>query len=202
MLTLVANGIPPNQIFLSTLAKKSQGIVAIDGGLVACDEAGIDVDLILGDFDSVPQTLLDKYSDLIKIKTPNQNKSDLEKAIEYLVYSGFEMFTVCGALGKRIDHTLKNIHLLCNYPETMQFQSEYESCFAIPKSYILSCKKGQTISLIPISSRVSGVITQGLKWEIKNQTLTKSFSSLSNQAIQEKVSIQFDEGDLLLTINS
>lgn len=202
MLTLVANGTPPPPALLRTLAEMSEGVVAIDGGLVACERAGVEPDLILGDLDSAPPYLLDKYRHVPQIETPDQNKTDLEKAVDYLFNFRFEYLTVCGALGKRIDHTLTNICLLCRYPGKIKFESEDEMCFALPKMYVLECKKGQKISLIPVSSEVWGLSTQGLKWEIKNKTLNKDFVSISNEAIQEKIAISFEEGDLLITINS
>lgn len=202
MLTLVANGTPPSPELVRALAKRSEGVAAIDGGLAVCDRAGIEPDLILGDLDSAPLSLLEKYRHIPQIETPDQDKTDLEKAVEYLFNFRFETFSVCGALGKRIDHTLTNIYLLCRYPCKIIFESEDEICFALTKMHTLNCRIGQTVSLIPISSEVSGVTTKGLKWEMNNKTLNKTCVSISNVALQEKVMIAFEEGDLLVAINT
>lgn len=200
MLTLVANGAPPALPFLQKLTQKSEGLVAIDGGLVTCDQAGLEPDLIFGDLDSAPAHLLKKYSHVPQIEAPDQNKTDLEKAITYLCNIYFESFTICGALGKRIDHTLLNLFLLAQHPDKIKFESEKECCFALPKTSELKCIKGQTLSLMPISSRVTGVTTSGLKWELNKATLNKKFVSLSNVCLQEKLTITFETGDLLIIL--
>ena len=201
MLILVANGEPPTPHHLSSLVKRSKGLIAVDGGLVVCDYAKLEPDLILGDFDSAPPHLLEKYSHIPQVLTPDQNKSDLEKTVEYLFNFPIGSLTVCGALGKRIDHTLLNIELLCRYPGKMKFESENEQCFALQKSCELICRVGQTLSLIPISSQVTGIITNGLKWELKKDTLNKDFMGISNVCLQEKITIKHEEGDLLVSLN-
>jgi len=202
MLTLVANGVPPPPHLLRSLVKQSKGLVAVDGGLIFCDQANLEPDLILGDLDSAPPFLLEKYQHVPQVKTPDQNKSDLEKAIEYLFSFPIKQLTVCGALGKRIDHTLTNICLLCRYPGKIKFESEEQQCFALLKSCELTCQVGQTLSLIPISSQVTGITTNGLKWELKDETLSKDFVGISNVCLQEKIRITIEEGDLLVTLNT
>ncbi|MCC5832948.1 MAG: thiamine diphosphokinase [Chlamydiales bacterium] len=202
MLTLVANGAPPPPSLLRTLAKKSEGVVAIDGGLAACDHAGIEPDLILGDLDSASRRLLEKFSHVPQIETPDPNKTDLEKAVEWLLNFRFESLIVCGALGKRIDHTLTNICLLCRFPGKIKFETKNETCFALPKTSIIECKKGQKISLLPVNSEVLDLSTHGLKWEINKKTLNKDFVSISNEAVEEKIRISFKEGNLIITINT
>lgn len=200
MYILVANGEPPSPSLLTSLAQTGK-LVAVDGGLIVCDQMHLEPILILGDFDSAPPSLLKKYSHVRQVAMDNQNKSDLEKATESLIQNTDEPLIVCGALGKRIDHTLTNICLLSRYPGKIKFESENERCFALPKSSILTCREGQILSLIPISTQVTGITTLGLKWELKNATLDKHHVSLSNVCEQNKIEITFEEGDLLVCIN-
>ncbi len=200
MLTLVANGESPSKRLLSSLVRESDGLIAVDGGLQACDHAGMTPDIIFGDFDSASPSLLEKYAHVPQVATPDQEKSDLVKAVEYLFNFPFDLLTVSGALGKRIDHTLANICLLSCFPGRMKFVTDSEICFAIPKAYTLTCYPGQTLSLIPISTLVTGITTEGLKWELKNATLKKDFVGISNICCAEQVSICFGEGDLLVSI--
>lgn len=198
-LLLIANGTPPPLYLLQKLAKECDGIVAVDGGLCTCDAAGVQPSLILGDMDSALPSLLEKYKKVPQVPMPDQNKSDLEKAIDYL--QPFDHLIICGALGRRIDHTLTNICLLSRYPGKIVFESEEERCFALEKKSWLSCEPGQTLSLIPISSEVKNVNTQGLKWELKEATLSKHFVSISNICLQKQILLSFTEGDLLVTLN-
>lgn len=199
-LLLVANGMSPPPSLLQKIAENCDGVVAVDGGLIACDAADIQPLLILGDMDSAPSYLLKKYEKVSQVALSDQNKSDLEKAIDYLY--PFDRLIICGALGKRIDHTLTNICLLSRHPGKIIFESEEERCFALEKQNVLQCRPGQTVSLIPLSTEVKGVTTQGLKWELKEAALSKSSVSISNVCLQDEVLISFTIGDLLVALNT
>jgi thiamine pyrophosphokinase len=194
---VVANGEPPSLALLETLLVGHDLLVAVDGGLYACLSCGREPDLLIGDFDSVNQTDREKFAHIPQIYTPEQDKSDLEKALTFL--EGGEI-TVCGALGKRIDHTLTNIRLLCRYPAKVKFETESEVCFALAHTNELACHKGQTLSLIPMSNSVEGVVTRGLKWELKGEVLDNHFVGLSNRCLQTSVSISLKTGQLIVCL--
>ncbi len=199
---VVANGEPPSHALLQRLAGQYELLVAVDGGFYTYIEAGLKPDLLIGDFDSISSETLLEYSAIDQLETPDQNQSDLEKAVAYLFQQGVEQLTVCGALGRRLDHTLHNIYLLCRYPEQIRFETDRELCLALPRRSEIQCAIGQTLSLIPISPPVLGVVTQGLKWELQGQALTKQFVSISNLCLKNKISISFETGDLVICLNT
>lgn len=198
---LIANGYPPSPSLIKSLLSSKKTLIAVDGGLNSCEELGLKPDLILGDFDSAKPGLLDSYPQEKKVHLPNPDKTDLEKALEFLFLFPINRVTVCGALGRRLDHTLTNLALLARYPEKMTFQSEFEHCYALQKTTTLECLPGQTLSLIPIGSEVKGLTTEGLKWELKDATLNNHFLSTSNIAMQRNISISFKKGDLLVCLS-
>lgn len=200
MVLVIANGQPPSSSLLYRLAQKHNYIVAVDGGLHACLKSGIKPHLIIGDFDSISQSLRTQCSDILQIYTPDQNRSDLEKTFDLLFQKGESHLTVCGALGKRIDHTMTNICLLCRYPGMVTFETERETCFALPKTAIIECQKGQILSLIPASSEVTEVVSKGLKWELQNVILNKFLFSISNVCLHDSVTISFNKGDLVVCL--
>lgn len=195
---VVANGTPPSFSLFSSLVALCQIVVAVDGGLSTCHQLGIMPDIIIGDFDSVQQDLLDSYS-CKKIHALDQQKCDLEKALEYAFKHSASSVTVLGALGRRLDHTLTNICLLCRYPDKVKFETDDETCMSISSSYTLSCFPGQTISLIPLGT-VTKIITQGFKWELNGADLSKNFVGISNIAEAGNVSIKFASGDLVVCL--
>lgn len=197
---VVANGEPPSAKLLRSLIKKHSRLVAVDGALNTCIKHGFEPDLLIGDFDSIPPSYLQKFSHIPQIHTPSQQKSDLEKTLEYLFLNGAQNITVLGAVGKRLDHTLTNICLLCRYPDKVKFETDREVCYALPKSSVLTCKIGQILSLIPVSAVVRKVVTKGLKWELKGKTLTKNFVGISNVCLHKTISISFASGDLVLCL--
>ena len=80
--------------------KKSEDsfIIALDGGLVFCEEQGIVPDMIVGDFDSLPlakQKLLEKYPQEIIYRLPcEKDDTDTLAALRLAVERGFVQFII------------------------------------------------------------------------------------------------------------
>ncbi|MCH9625222.1 MAG: Thiamine pyrophosphokinase [Chlamydiales bacterium] len=194
---VIANGEPPSHELFRKLIQTHSYLVAVDGGLLTFLEHQIDPHLITGDFDSLPQAILQKYAHIQQIYTPNQSKSDLEKALELLDGE----ITVLGALGARIDHALTNICLLCRYPGKVKFETESQVIFSIPNEAEIPCQEGQTLSLMPVASEVLNVKTSGLKWNLNKECLNKNFVSLSNICVHSSVTLSYTSGSLVVCMN-
>lgn len=199
---VIANGEPPSEALFQRLLASCSSLVAIDGGCHTCLKYGVEPEIILGDFDSISETVLKQTAHIPQIHLPDQNKTDLEKTLEYLFTSETGQVIVCGALGHRIDHSLTNLSLLCRYPEKVKFETDYELCFALPKKFELRCKRGQTLSIIPIMSEVREIYTKGLKWNLNGGTLNKNFIGISNICLEKKITLSFASGDLLLCLSA
>ncbi len=194
-IVIVANGEPPSAELLDSALTPNTMLVAVDGGLETCHAYGKTPDLITGDFDSTK--LLQIYDHVEQLYTENQDKTDLEKALDYILTFPITKITVLGALGKRLDHSLTNLILLTRYPKIITFETDLESCFALDYTTDLQCQKGQTLSLIPFNGPVTGIETSGLKWELNDGTLDKEFVGISNVCLEEEISISFETGDLV-----
>jgi thiamine pyrophosphokinase len=177
-------------------------LVAVDGGSNHCHNMGLRPDLIIGDMDSAEQATLDSYAAVPKIAFPrDKDKTDLEIALEYLFKQEPLEIVIFGGLNGRIDHLLGNIYLLTRYPGKVFLESHHERIFIIDREVELSCHLGQIISLIPMNGAVTGVTTDGLKWELTHGTFDKNFIGISNEVTKSCVKIQVKSGDLLCVIN-
>ena len=94
--------------FIKTI--NAEYIIAADSGLKYIDELGLVPDMILGDYDSVEDGLLDKYKS-IDIKTYPREKdyTDTHIAIINALKAGASDIYILGATGTRMDHTFTNI---------------------------------------------------------------------------------------------
>lgn len=193
---IIANGKFPSFSLEERLSRRKQTIIAVDGGTHFCAENNIIPDLITGDFDSVSPEVLIKYHDVMQLPTPDQNKSDLEKALEFIFSFSVGRVTVWGATGVRMDHTLANISLLARYPGKLFYETDEEECFALSGVTEISCKVGQRLSLIPLGL-VKGVHSRGLEWELQGSDMSCHFFSLSNVCAKERVEISCGEGNLI-----
>jgi thiamine pyrophosphokinase len=86
-----------------------------DYQLIVCDGAydyvknwNISIDTILGDFDSTQYPTHTSHF----VHTPDQNKTDLHKAIDYADKQGATQIIIFNALGNQMSHTLHNLRLL------------------------------------------------------------------------------------------
>jgi thiamine pyrophosphokinase len=114
---IIANGGACSFDLLSQLLEWSPIVMVLDGAITRVLELGIKVDIVLGDFDSaknIGELLIDQHPIKI-VHAPDQNKTDLEKGIEYLINEGHKAINILWATGRRADHTITNITNINNY---------------------------------------------------------------------------------------
>ncbi len=113
---IIANGEACSFELLGQLLEWSPTVIVLDGALARVAELGIKVDVILGDFDSrTPDDLLSSQYPVKVVHTPDQEYTDLEKAIHYLIQEEYPAANIVWATGRRADHTFCNIATLCRY---------------------------------------------------------------------------------------
>ena len=174
-------------------------VCAIDGAYNHFEKNNIVPDLITGDFDSIntiPTTVE-------VIKTPNQEFTDFEKALQILKHRGFSHIDVYGGSGKEHDHFLGNISTALQWKMglSISFFDDFGKYFFIEESIIINNVKGKNISLIPFPT-ANGIVTKGLMYPLNNETL--SFGErigTRNKASDDDVLISFEKGDLLIYIS-
>lgn len=198
---LIGNGAIHDYAFISSLIKAYDRLIAVDGGLAHCHKMKLVPNLIIGDLDSISPKLLSQYSHVPTETFPkDKDETDMELALMVANTPSVKKIGIFGALEKRTDHALANLHLMRRLPEKIVIETERESLFSIQGKNQFKCYKGQTISLIPIGSSPIGVTTKGLKWELEDAILNKDFFSLSNICLGTHFEISIDQGDLICCI--
>lgn len=197
-IALIANGAIHDYDFIALLLRSYERFIAVDGGLLHCQIMHLVPDLIIGDLDSIAPEILSLYPNTpTKIYPTDKDQTDMELAIQAANSPTAKKIGVFGAMEKRTDHALANLHLMRRLPEKIIIETERETIFSIEGSHRFDCYKGQIISLIPIGSSPSGVTTKGLKWELQNATLDKHFISLSNVCQGSQFEISIGNGNLI-----
>ena len=105
------------------------------------------------------------------IHVVNQDKTDLEKAFDYLIEKGHKAVNVIWATGKRADHTLTNITNIVQYRNQLKIVviDDHSKVFLLPTKFDKWYTANTIISLIPVG-KVSGITTKNLfysKYRIK-----------------------------------
>lgn len=197
--------------FLKDQIKKRQVdlIICADSGADALFKAGLLPDVLLGDFDSIDEEVFNSFLHQ-GIKTvrfsSEKDLSDTHIAIKYAIKQGSHKIVILGGTGLRLDHTLANIYMLEKFIHHAQVKIvDTNNTIELVNdegNHIYHKKEYKYISLLPISKKVYGVTTEGLKYKLQDATLSRNCSfGVSNEILSEHGSIHIKKG-LLAIIQS
>jgi thiamine pyrophosphokinase len=200
---IIANGASCSFELLGQLLEWSPVVVVLDNAIDRVLQLDIKVDVLLGDFDGDfdPEIYKEKQYPLEIVHGPNQEKTDLEKALDYLVEKGHKAVNIVWATGKRADHTLANITSIVSYRDKIKIViiDDHSKIFLLPKRFEKWYTANTPISLIPVG-KVTGITSQNLFYSLQNDDLILGYRlGNSNHVAQDGiVTITHETGDLLL----
>jgi thiamine pyrophosphokinase len=200
---IIANGASCQPELLGQLLEWSPLVVVLDSAMERVMELDIKVDVLIGDFDRNfdPEKYQEEQFPIEIIHTPDQNKTDLEKAFDYLIARNIHAVNVVWATGKRADHTITNITTISKYRNVLKIVllDDHSKIFLLPKKFEKWYTANTPISLIPIGN-VTGIRSSNLFYPLQNDTLTLGYrTGSSNHVTQDGiVTIEHEDGDLLL----
>lgn len=196
---ILCDGRPPEADLLKRELKDAQLFIAADGGGNTARGLGFTPDLVVGDMDSFISRKEDSFE---VITDPDQETNDLEKALTSALNRNIEQVVLLGAVGRRLDHTLKNLSVLKQFNQkfdSLIIKDRYGDTRLIRSPFRESFPVGTTISLFPLSGEVKGISTKGLLYSLENESLKNGLrDGTSNKTTQPDIEILFEEGDLLL----
>jgi len=173
-IAIIAGGFFHNREFLK------QEIAKIDDPFIICADgaaryaAYFDIvpDMIVGDMDSIEEEMLNdlvqRGSEVHMYRT-DKDETDTQLALQHAIDMEPREILIFGALGGRIDHSLANISLLVMAAdEGVPAKIVDESCelFAVKNSCEIKGEKGGTVSLLPLSSEVTGITIRGFEYPL------------------------------------
>ena len=200
---IIANGESCSAELLGQLLEWSPIVIVLDSAITRVVELGIKVDVLLGDFDRNfnPESITSLQYPIDIIYTPDQNKTDLEKAFDYLIERKIPAVNVVWATGRRADHTITNVTNIVRYQKELKIVllDDYSKIFQLPQKFQKWYPAKTNISLIPIGS-VEGISSENLEYPLKNDTLTIGYRTGSSNAVLNDglVTITHTLGNLLL----
>ena len=181
-------------------------IIAVDNGLKFLYENQIRPTWIVGDFDTAAPELVEYYQTQTDIPirrfNPVKDSTDSQIALEL----GSSEITILGGTGTRLDHVLGNIQSL------MLARKKGVSCIILDAynrirlmDGVVHLKKseqdGKYVSLLPLTTEVTGVELRGFKYELTDYTFTSTGSAglgVSNEITAEIAEIRIKTGIFVL----
>lgn len=210
---IITGGKIDDDFAFSFLKDKTYGeIIAVDGGLAFCDRAGLKPTHLVGDFDTIDATILEKYihrDDIcVHQYVPEKDYTDTDIAVKLAIRliqsheaagSKDEIYLL-GATGTRLDHVMANLQMLKtimeagihgviidanNYIEMIKGQK------VLKKAEVF----GNYMSLVPVSENLSGITLEGFKYPLKHaHTCFGESLCVSNEIVEEEGHITIEEG--------
>lgn len=131
-------------------------LIAVDRGLAFCYETQVKPNLIVGDFDSLPQEILEYYKLQAEIPirsyNPVKDATDTCIALEAAIEKKSSEIYILGGTGTRIDHVFCNLQILIRsyQAEIPTYILDSRNRISLPvKKNLLSKKKSSTAIMCP-----------------------------------------------------
>ncbi len=184
------------------IKNKDDLLICADAGYIYAKQLNIEVDLLVGDFDSI-----DDIPCNINIVTlpKEKDETDLYIAILEGIKRGYKEFEIYGSLGGRIEHSIANIQILANIATKNIIAKLYDQNTIVEVltvgTHIYNKELKGYISLFSLSDK-SIITINNLKYELTKQQITSLFPlGIDNEFIGSESTITVHEGIVLSIIN-
>jgi thiamine pyrophosphokinase len=213
---ILANGEPLPAALLGDVAdaiEHARLSIAADGGLHHADRAGRDVDVIVGDLDSVDAGALARarLAGTEVIGHPaDKDATDLELALALLIdrWDGpvpAEVLVV-GGHGGRTDHLLANVLLLAaERHATLRIRAWFgtDVVHVVRDSVTITGGPGSTVSLLAVHGPAAGVTTSGLRFPLEGARLEAGSSrGVSNEMVGSHATVAVRDGVVVVIVRA
>ena len=201
---IIGNGNIDNNA-IQDILKPSDVIICCDGGSKYLFNEGILPHYIIGDLDSsMPQIIQFFFFFYVVFKKfdAKKDETDMELCIDFALGLNPDEIIILGGIGTRLDHSLANINLLIKAEDKNIKATIIDSKNTVnitKNEFKIQGKKGDLVSLMPISSIVEGVSTKGLEYPLNNATMHIGKSlGISNVMLEDCASVSVKNGYLLI----
>ena len=175
-------------------------MLAADAGYLACRQAGVVPDLLLGDFDSMDQP---EDFDRVRRMPVEKDDTDTMLAVKTGLEQGCgEFYLYGGTGGKRLDHTLANLQSLLYlrrrgargylYDDDFLWTVIENESLTIPRTV-----EWGLFSAFCLGDRAEGIDEVGFQYPLQDAVLTPEFPlGVSNHIVEPEATITVRRGTL------
>jgi thiamine pyrophosphokinase len=181
-------------------------VVAADSGAVHALRAGRRVDVLVGDFDSIPADVLGRVrADGARVERHpvDKDRTDLALALDVAVALRPAAVTVVGGHGGRLDHLLANLLLLAAPAyagPALDALLGPARVLVIRGRRAFAGRRGELVTLVPVGGP-AGVTTEGLRYPLVDAVLEPGTSwGVSNQLVGEEAAVTVGDGVVLAVL--
>lgn len=208
---IVSGGLLEKDFALLVLkSEDTEFVIGVDRGLTFLYENEIKPDYIVGDFDSVPRSLVEYYREELNVPirefNPVKDASDTEIALRLCLGLNRKEIWILGATGNRLDHLWANVQCLQIALEAgaeARIVDSHNQIRLLDTDITLKREEtfGKYFSLFPLELPVDGLTITGAKYPLKNHFMKPDDSlCVSNEFAEgeDEVKISFAFGKVIL----
>lgn len=178
-------------------------VVAADQGWHLARTLDLDVDHLVGDFDSLAddQRRRAEAAGVEVHESPRRkNHTDLDLALGLAHELGAREVVVCDGGGTRADHALANVLTVAGWGGRMvaTVATTAATTTVITSARGLDGEVGSYVSLLPVFGPVHDIVTTGLLYPLSGETLSPGSSrGVSNELVAPNARVSIGSGTLL-----
>ena len=213
---IICDGVFPKTEFPRYLIRTADFIICCDGALRKFLRNSNSIfgdrrlpDLVIGDMDSLSESLKKKYGELI-VQVDEQENNDQTKAFKWAVenISDIDHIYIIGATGEREDHTIGNISLLMEYARMydlarmgveVEMVTDHATAFAATDTFEMDCGIGRRVSIFSPDNSLK-IHSEGLEWPLDNVVFDNWWKATLNRASDDRVRLEFSHRSMALII--
>jgi thiamine pyrophosphokinase len=189
-----ARGLPPDA-----------DVIAADSGLDHARALGLEVNLVVGDMDSVRPESLAAAIDagaVIEEHPVAKDQTDLELALDRAMERQPSRLVVIGGETGRVDHFLAIALLLASarYAAVpVEARLGHAVLHVVRRHLTFTGRAGDVVTLLPLHGRARGITTEGLVYPLMNEDLVPGTTrGVSNEMAGATASVRLESGVLLV----
>jgi len=176
-------------------------LICADGGWDAAVRHGLRPELVVGDFDSMPQSHVQGAE--VKKLPVHKDDTDMVVCLREGRKRGYREFVLAGCIGGRFDHAISNLQCLADCAlrgeSAWMCDSQNRVTVLSPGEYRLERIPGRKLSLLAYTEQVTGVSLTGTLWPLQGAALSSRYPlGCSNEITAAQASLRFEEGLLMV----
>lgn len=189
-----------NYEYIKNLLRSDDFLIYCDSGLKHMESLSVSPGLIVGDFDSHENPLLDIETIVLPCE---KDDTDTVFAVKEALKRGYDDFLLIGVVGARLDHTLANVSILLmldNAGKKGTIIDDYSEMEIVSDKTAYINDSHSFFSLINITGTAKSIKIENAKYPLNDGEITSDYQyGVSNEVLPGKTAkVSIGEGKLLL----
>ena len=196
---LIIDGEFPVNKKLIDKIKSSNMIIAVDGAANTLIDNGIIPNVAVGDFDSIDSSSKENIATIVNME--NQNKTDLEKTLDWCIDHNYLCLSIFGISGKSEDHFLGNFFVINEYADSIDciIYTDYSTITPCIGKTTFKSFDGETVSIVSFEQK-NNITSTNLEYPLDAYRLSPSARAIRNKSLGETFTIQSSDKVMVFQI--